>query len=945
MSIMSIGFPEARAREAFARSGGEMGAAGEYLCRHVDKDDAYWAPRDVALLARTYPSRQPPTSVAIALEPDPTVVDVLLRKGQEMRMNWSVNGCKRAALASQNDRDRAMNWCLEHHGDADFDSPLAARPALAEPDREPVVGVLVADADDSDVELRRHRDSPAGGIVAGGASGAGPKLPSGWEAKLDRTGKTFYLDHNTQTTHWKPPAVAAAPRQRKTSEKPDEPREISAPPQLFLLDISPTASGELSHMLFQLLLQSEIRSSDGCVFHRRPEDVFVVEHTRSERQSIPVLSWLILQQPMSPMESVAAGQWRASPLVKSSYHHVRGYFAADAGQAAGAGDSGCLTAIIDQMAGLPDPTWAQLTAFVNFLHHFLLQYEVNPHCSPAAVAGAPEWAGFAAFLVTCLKQGASDFALPSLGVGAAAGDGIDAYVTRRKWEDEDHPYVSFLSSGAFDFFGFHVDKNGNQQDPVTKAVITPNIMPQELAQALFGTGLALGYPRGLLTADYHDRAHWTPESLRAKLYKIMNLELPRDAQGNPVPPDVSTARGKRMADYLLTGDNIKKILAIMYRFKVGIPVLLCGQTGCGKTALVQYMCDCMAQYGAERMQVLKVHGGTTRKEIKQAVDAAITLAMENNANDPRSLRRQRSANSTLFTVLFFDEVNTCEHQGYIKSLVIDNMLDGEPIDPSLNLRFVCALNPYEKHTEGMIQRLEQAGLGYSVGASSAREEIGGTPMRHLVYRVQPLPESMRHCVWDFGTLEAETEDRYIKEIVSKKLIVGHFDNSVVTSVFSMCLSRSQLLMREMGDECSFVSLRDIERAAKLFNWFYDHRVLLELEGAADGAVPPAAADGFPAPLDPVTSCIILALSICYYCKLDEQREPYRQRLAEWLQTSDEVTAAPQYRLQGANGPDQIRVTIEKCQKLIGKELQHTLPDAVALNDALCENAFLMVRFH
>lgn len=30
-------------------------------------------------------------------------------------------------------------------------------------------------------------------------------LPAGWEAKKDHNGRVFYVDHNTRTTHWKPP--------------------------------------------------------------------------------------------------------------------------------------------------------------------------------------------------------------------------------------------------------------------------------------------------------------------------------------------------------------------------------------------------------------------------------------------------------------------------------------------------------------------------------------------------------------------------------------------------------------------------------------------------------------------------------------------------------------------------------------------------------------------
>lgn len=40
-------------------------------------------------------------------------------------------------------------------------------------------------------------------------------------------------------------------------------------------------------------------------------------------------------------------------------------------------------------------------------------------------------------------------------------------------------------------------------------------------------------------------------------------------------------------------------------------------------------------------------------------------------------------------------------------------------------------------------------------------------MRHLVYRVHALPESMRSLVWDFGQLNAEVEELYTRQIVRR----------------------------------------------------------------------------------------------------------------------------------------------------------------------------------
>ena len=45
--------------------------------------------------------------------------------------------------------------------------------------------------------------------------------------------------------------------------------------------------------------------------------------------------------------------------------------------------------------------------------------------------------------------------------------------------------------------------------------------------------------------------------------------------------------------------------------------------------------------------------------------------------------------------------------------------------------------------------------------------LGHIPLRHLVYRVHALPESMRPLVWDFGQLKPEIEELYIRQIVAR----------------------------------------------------------------------------------------------------------------------------------------------------------------------------------
>ena len=59
--------------------------------------------------------------------------------------------------------------------------------------------------------------------------------------------------------------------------------------------------------------------------------------------------------------------------------------------------------------------------------------------------------------------------------------------------------------------------------------------------------------------------------------------------------------------------------------------------------------------------------------------------------------------------------------------------------------------------------------------------IGSIPLRQLVYRVHPLPESMRPLVWDFGQLTDHAEELYTMQIVKR------FFDSIPPIVSSNCV--------------------------------------------------------------------------------------------------------------------------------------------------------------
>lgn len=82
--------------------------------------------------------------------------------------------------------------------------------------------------------------------------------------------------------------------------------------------------------------------------------------------------------------------------------------------------------------------------------------------------------------------------------------------------------------------------------------------------------------------------------------------------------------------------------------------------------------------------LLKIHGGTTLKDVERNVVNAEAIAVQNAQWD-------------IDTVLFFDEANTTEALGMIKEVMVDRRCNGRPLSSGSNrLKFIVACNPYRK---------------------------------------------------------------------------------------------------------------------------------------------------------------------------------------------------------------------------------------------------------
>ncbi|XP_037593188.1 E3 ubiquitin-protein ligase RNF213 [Cebus imitator] len=552
--------------------------------------------------------------------------------------------------------------------------------------------------------------------------------------------------------------------------------------------------------------------------------------------------------------------------------------------------------------GVINPSWSELRNFARFLNYQLRDCEASLFCNPSFIGDTLR--GFKNFVVTFMIFMARDFATPTLhtsdqspGKHTVTMDGVREedlapFSLRKRWESEPHPYVFFNDDHtSMTFIGFHLEPNSHGGvdaiNHLTREVIKRDVMTMDLYKGLL-------LQRVPFNVDF-DRL--------PRHEKLERLCLALGIHWAIDPDDT----------YELTTDNMLKILAIEMRFRCGIPVIIMGETGCGKTRLIKFLSDLRrGGANADTIKLVKVHGGTTADMIYSRVWEAEDMACSNKAHHQ------------LDTILFFDEANTTEAISCIKEVLCDHTVDGQPLAEDSGLHIIAACNPYRKHSEEMVCRLESAGLGYRVSAEETADRLGSIPLRQLVYRVHALPPSLVPLVWDFGQLSDTAEKLYIQQIVQRLVDSISLDQNETRMIINV-LCASQGFMRSREDECGFVSLRDVERCVKVFRWFHAHSAMLlpQLNAFLSKS---SASKNHIEQRDPVLWSLMLAIGVCYHASL-EKKDSYRKAVARFFPKPyndsrlllDEITRVQDVFLDGVP----LRRTIAK-------------------NLALKENVFMMV---
>ena len=344
----------------------------------------------------------------------------------------------------------------------------------------------------------------------------------------------------------------------------------------------------------------------------------------------------------------------------------------------------------------------------------------------------------------------------------------------------------------------------------------------------------------------------------------------------------------KAGNYIFVCDNFIKMVRILLNIEAKIPVILMGETGVGKTKILEMLATL---YGKGRLNWKKkeIHAGTTDEEIVAFIDKIIQEDKEENPDKD-------------LTWVFFDEINTCNSLGLITEIMCKHTYLGKKI--SDNLVFLGACNPYRV----LNKKMRESGLVYYNTKDKSK-------LNNLVYSVNPLPHSLLNFVFDFGSLRKEDEKKYIHNTIVS-IIDNIKNNELIKNISDEDLGKlieniiesiviCHDFIREKYDKSS-VSMREIRRFGIFFEYFIKHFSI-----------------GHFSDLKKMSLSLNMTIYLCYYLRLNDKS--YRRELAQKLN---------QFY------PKSSFLTVPENEiKKITKEMVIEKNKGIALNRALRENLF------
>mgnify|MGYP002623021467 CR=1 FL=1 len=291
-----------------------------------------------------------------------------------------------------------------------------------------------------------------------------------------------------------------------------------------------------------------------------------------------------------------------------------------------------------------------------------------------------------------------------------------------------------------------------------------------------------------------------------------------------------------MGSYIYTPDNFIKVVLILMRIRAKIPIIMMGETGCGKTTLIN-MASKLFNKGQSNIKQMNIHAGITDTDIidfmektKEKVkmeDEKILKEKEDEFEKDLEKNKKAYNKEKLFKSykekiynrkiwIFFDEINTCNSMGLLTEIICKNSIYGKPLDK--RYRFIAACNPYRV--------IEKENNIFDILYKKNHKK------KSLVYTVNPLPHSLLNFVFNFGSLKGEDEIQYIQSMIkgeskilfeqmNDKITINEKEKEKLIDDQTKCVNICQKYMKVKND-ISIVSLREVKRFNIFFKTFVNY---------------------------------------------------------------------------------------------------------------------------
>ncbi|CAF4833776.1 unnamed protein product, partial [Rotaria sp. Silwood1] len=375
------------------------------------------------------------------------------------------------------------------------------------------------------------------------------------------------------------------------------------------------------------------------------------------------------------------------------------------------------------------------------------------------------------------------------------------------------------------------------------------------------------------------------------LIRPNSLKNPKDIE------DFQKKMAKKLeSEYIITADNYIKMLLIYLRVQSGLPVLIMGETGCGKTALIQFLCQKILD---DEMVVFHIHAGITNDKINETMHELLRKAQKCS---------EENQNKRLW--VFLDEFNTTPNIGLLKEIVCEKSFLGKTLPKNMVLLGAC--NPQRR-------KKNQKETDDAIGIKKHHYEIlrqRNSLNSSSLYSVVTIPETMLEYIWDYGYLNEITEKSYVQAIVNacENLTT---DQTWLNCILTLIIE-SHKFYREYEDVSS-VSLRDVVRFCRFYNWFYkfpisneDNQVLITFF------------------INKIEHASLIALFLCYYFRLNSpiKRQEYLNKMENSIKNFK------------PNIPcDSLNKILQNEKMSLIKRME--LPIGTAINRALTDNIFVL----